>query len=118
MDSFYVCVAIRDRPELHGLPVVAGGGDRGVVLSASYAARRYGIHSAMSMTRARRLCPQVVSVHPDYDELSTVSTAVMETFRSVTPMVEALSMDEAFLDITGALRRFPSAVAIGEYLRA
>ena len=73
MDAFYACVAIRDRPELQGLPVVAGGGDRGVVLSASYAARRFGIHSAMSMTRARRLCPQVVVVHPDYDELSTVS---------------------------------------------
>ena len=118
MDSFYVCVAVRDRPELRGLPVVAGGGDRGVVLSASYAARRFGVHSAMSMTRARRMCPQLVVVHPDYDELSTVSTAVMETFRSVTPMVEALSMDEAFLDVSGALRRFPSAVAIGEHLRA
>ena len=118
MDSFYVCVAVRDRPELRGLPVVAGGGDRGVVLSASYAARRFGVHSAMSMTRARRMCPQLVVVHPDYDELSTVSTAVMETFRSVTPMVEALSMDEAFLDVAGSLRRFSSAVAIGEHLRA
>ncbi|MEJ7630270.1 MAG: DNA polymerase IV [Nocardioidaceae bacterium] len=118
MDAFYACVAIRDRPELQGLPVIAGGGNRGVVLSASYAARQFGIHSAMSMTRARRLCPQVVVVHPDYDELSAVSSAVMETFRSVTPTVEALSMDEAFLDITGALRRFGSAVAIGEHLRA
>lgn len=118
MDAFYACVAIRDRPELHGLPVLVGGGSRGVVLSASYAARQYGIHSAMSMTRARRMCPQAVIVRPDYDELSAVSAAVMETFRSVTPLVEALSMDEAFLDITGALRQFPSAVAIGEHLRA
>jgi len=118
MDAFYACVAIRDRPELQGLPVVVGGGSRGVVLSASYAARKFGIHSAMSMTRARRMCPQAVVVHPDYEELSAVSAAVMETFRSVTPLVEALSMDEAFLDIAGSLRRFPSAVAIGEHLRA
>jgi DNA polymerase-4 len=118
MDSFYVCVATRDQPELRALPVIAGGGGRGVVLSASYAARRFGIHSGMSGARARRLCPHVQVVHPDYDELSAVSAAVMETFRSVTPTVEALSMDEAFLDITGALRRFPSAVAVGEYLRA
>ncbi len=118
MDAFYACVAIRDRPELKGLPVIAGGGNRGVVLSASYEARQFGIHSAMSMTRARRMCPQAVIVHPDYDEVSAVSSAVMETFRSITPVVEALSMDEAFLDISGALLRFPSAVAIGEHLRA
>jgi DNA polymerase IV len=118
MEAFYACVAIRDRPELRGVPVIAGGGNRGVVLSASYEARQYGIHSAMSMTRARRMCPQAVVVHPDYDELSAVSSAVMETFRSITPTVEALSMDEAFLDISGALLRFPSAVAIGEHLRA
>ncbi len=118
MDAFYAAVAIRDKPELQGVPVIAGGGNRGVVLSASYAARRFGIRSAMSMTKARRMCPQAVVIHPDYDEVSAVSAAVMETFRSVTPLVETLSMDEAFLDITGALRRFPSAVAIGEYLRA
>src|SRR4051812_24597812 len=90
MDAFYVAVGIRNSPELQGLPVIAGGGGRGVVLSASYAARQYGIHSGMSGTKARRLCPQVVVVHPDYDEVSAVSTAVMETFRSVTPLVEAL----------------------------
>jgi DNA polymerase-4 len=118
MDAFYVAVGIRDRPDLQGIPVIAGGGDRGVVLSASYAARRYGIHSGMSGTRARRLCPHAVVVRPDYDEVSTVSTAVMETFRSVTPLVEAVSMDEAFLDVRGALRRFESPLAIGEYLRA
>ncbi len=118
MDAFYVAVGIRDRPELQGLPVIAGGGGRGVVLSASYAARRYGICSGMSGTRARRLCPQAVVVSPDYDEVSTVSTAVMETFRSVTPLVEAVSMDEAFLDVRGALCRYGSAQAIGEYLRA
>jgi DNA polymerase-4 len=118
MDSFYVCVAIRDRPELKGQPVIVGGGDRGVVLSASYAARRYGISSGMSGTRARRLCPHVIAVRPDYDELAGVSAAVMETFRSVTPIVEVISLDEAFLDVRGSLRRFDSAAAVGEYLRA
>jgi DNA polymerase-4 len=118
MDAFYAQMAIRDRPELRGVPVIAGGGNRGVVLSASYEARQYGIHSAMSMTRARRLCPQAVIVRPDYDEVSVVSSAIMETFRSITPLVEVLSMDEAFLDVRGALRRFSSSLAIGEYVRA
>jgi DNA polymerase IV len=118
MDAFYASVAIRDRPELQGVPVIAGGGNRGVVLSASYQARQFGIHSAMSMTRARRMCPQAVIVHPDYDQVSMVSAAIMETFRSITPVVEVLSMDEAFLDVRGAVRRFSSPLAIGEQLRA
>ena len=118
MDAFYASVAIRDRPELRGLPVIVGGGHRGVVLSATYAARAHGVHSAMSMTRARRLCPGAVVVAPDFDELSVVSSSVMETFRTVTPAVEVLSMDEAFLDVAGSLRRFTSPRAIGEYLQA
>lgn len=118
MDAFFASVAIRDRPELAGLPVVIGGGTRGVVLSATYPARRFGIRSAMPMTRARRLCPQAIVVSPDYDEIAATSAAVMETFRSVTPVVEPVSMDEAFLDIAGALRHFRSATEVGEYLRA
>lgn len=118
MDAFFASVAIRDRPDVWGLPVIVGGGHRGVVLSATYAARSYGVHSAMPMTRARRLCPQAVVISPDYEEISAVSSAVMETFRSVTPHVEPLSMDEAFLDVSGSLRRFASPVEIGEYLRA
>jgi DNA polymerase-4 len=118
MDAFFASVAIRDRPEVWGLPVIVGGGHRGVVLSATYAARTYGVHSAMPMTRARRLCPQAVVVSANYEEISAVSSAVMETFRSVTPRVEPLSMDEAFLDVSGSLRRFSSPVEIGEYLRA
>ncbi len=118
MDAFYAAVAIRDRPELHDRAVIVGGGHRGVVLSATYPAREYGVHSAMPMTRARRLCPHALVVMPDFDEVSQVSSAVMETFRSVTPKVEPLSMDEAFLDVSGSLRRFSSSTEIGEYLRA
>lgn len=117
MDAFYASVAIRDRPELRHLPVIVGGGHRGVVLSATYAARIHGVHSAMPMTRARRLCPRAIVVAPDFERFSAVSSAIMEMFRSVTPTVEPLSMDEAFLDVSGSLRRFPSATAVGDYLR-
>jgi DNA polymerase-4 len=118
MDAFYASVVIRDRPELHDAPVIVGGGHRGVVLSASYAARAYGVQSAMPMTRARRLCPAAVVIPPDFARFSAVSAAVLETFRSVTPTVEPLSMDEAFLDVSGSLRRFSSPAAIGNSLRA
>ena len=117
MDAFYVAVAIRDRPDLQDRAVIAGGGSHGVVLSATYPAREYGVRSAMPMTRARRLCPHAIVVQPDYDEVAQISSAVMETFRSITPKVETLSMDEAFLDVSGSLRRFGSPTAIGEYLR-
>ena len=117
MDAFYAAVAIRDRPDLQDRAVIAGGGNHGVVLSATYPAREYGVRSAMPMTRARRLCPHAIVVQPDYDEVAQVSSAVMETFRSITPKVETLSMDEAFLDVSGSLRRFGSPTAIGEYLR-
>jgi DNA polymerase-4 len=118
MDAFFAAVAIRDRPEVRDLPVIVGGGNRGVVLSATYAARTFGVCSAMPMTRARRLCPHAVVISPDYEQISAVSRAVMETFRSVTPRVEPLSLDEAFLDVSGSLRRFSSPTQIGEYLRA
>ncbi len=118
MDAFYASVALRDRPELHGQPVVVGGGHRGVVLSATYPARSFGIRSGMPMTRARRLCPQAVIVSPDYVDVSTVSSAVMEIFRSVTSVVEPLSVDEAFLDVRGSLRRFSTPTEIAEHVRA
>jgi DNA polymerase-4 len=121
MDAFYASVAVRDRPELQAVPVVVGGGHRGVVLSANYHARAFGIHSAMPMTRARRLCPHVVVVspgHDTYDSFGTVSTSVMEIFRRITPLVEVVSLDEAFLDVSGAVRRLGSPYAIAERLRA
>jgi len=118
MDAFYASVMTRDRPDLDGVPVVVGGGQRGVVLSANYLAREHGVHSAMPMTRARRLCPTAVVISPDYDAFSTVSASVMEAFRRVTPVVEVLSMDEAFLDVSGAVRRLGSPYSIAEELRA
>ena len=118
MDAFYASVMIRERPELADVPVIVGGGNRGVVLSANYAAREYGVRSAMPMTRARRACPQAVLVAPDHDVFSTVSSSVMENFRQVTPLVEALSLDEAFLDVSGSTRRLGTPRQIAEMLRA
>lgn len=118
MDAFFASVSLRDRPELRGLPVLVGGrGSRGVVLSATYEARAFGIHSAMPMARARRLCPQAVVVPPDHDAYARVSAAVMEIFRSVTPVVEPLSLDEAFLDVSGARRRCGRPAVIARELR-
>jgi DNA polymerase-4 len=117
MDAFYASVAVRDRPELAGLPVIVGGGTRGVVLSATYQARESGVHSAMPMTRARRLCPQAVVVSPDFERYTACSKAVMEIFAAYTPKVQALSLDEAFLDVSGARRR-GDPLHIAEELRA
>jgi DNA polymerase-4 len=119
MDAFYVGVEIRDRPELTGVPVIVGAASgRSVVLSASYEARAFGVHSAMPMTRARRLCPQAVIIPPTHGLYAAVSREVMAVFRSVTPEVEPLALDEAFLDISGALRRLGRPAQIGELIRA
>src|SRR6478672_5329806 len=102
MDAFYASVEQRDRPELRGKPVAVGGSpeQRGVVAAASYEARRFGVRSAIPMSRAIRLCPALVIVPPDFSKYRTVSRQVFEIFRSVTPLVEGLSLDEAYLDVT------------------
>jgi len=119
MDAFYASVELRERPDLVGQPVIVGGlGGRSVVLSATYEARAFGVHSAMPMGRARRLCPHATVIPPTPGVYAEASAAVMEIFRSITPLVEPLSLDEAFLDVGGARRRLGGAAQIGELIRA
>lgn len=118
MDAFYAGVEMARRPELRGRPMYVGGAQRGVVLSANYEARRYGIEGGMSSTRARRLCPQAVAVPPDFDTYSMVSRGVFAILRTVTAQVEAASIDEAFLDLTGAVLRLGDPAQVAERLRA
>jgi DNA polymerase-4 len=119
MDAFYASVSLLEHPELRGTPVIVGGsGSRGVVLSATYEARAFGVHSAMPMMRARRLCPQATVVAPNHAAYARVSSGVMEVFRAITPLVEPISLDEAFLDVSGAARRLGGPARIGEQIRA
>ncbi|MGL5864608.1 MAG: DNA polymerase IV [Dermatophilaceae bacterium] len=118
MDAFYASATLLSYPDLAGTPVIIGGSSgRGVVLSATYEARRHGVTSAMPMARARRLCPRATVLPPDHRLYGEISTAVMEIFRSITPVVEPLSLDEAFLDVSGAVRRLGTPSAIGAMIR-
>ncbi|TMF08186.1 MAG: DNA polymerase IV, partial [Chloroflexi bacterium] len=119
LDAFYASVEQLDDPELRGKPVVVGGSPegRGVVMAASYEARRFGVRSAMPMSRALRLCQNAVRVPPRFDRYVEVSREVMASFRDVTTLVAPMSLDEAFLDTTEQMDGFDGPEALGRYLK-
>ncbi len=119
MDAFYASVEERDRPELVGQPVIVGGSPekRGVVAAANYVARRYGVHSAMPAVTARRLCPAGIFLPPRISYYAEVSSQIQEIFGRFTSLVEPLSLDEAFLDVTGSEQLFGPAVQIGRTIK-
>jgi DNA polymerase IV len=119
MDAFYASVEQRDDPSLQGKPVAVGGSPqgRGVVAACSYEARQFGIHSAMPMARAVRLCPELEIVRPDFSKYKAVSQQVMAILRSVTPLVEPLSLDEAYLDVTENALHQPLAMEVAKHLK-
>jgi len=120
MDAFYASVEQRDNPDLRGKPVIVGAGphERGVVSAASYEARRFGVHSAMPSRTAHKLCPQGVFVPPNMGKYSEASHQIMAILEGFTPFVEPLSIDEAFLDVTGALRKFGDAITIAKRIKS
>lgn len=119
MDAFFASVELLERPELKGRPVIVGSpAGRGVVLSATYEARAMGVHSAMPMSRARRLCPQATIIPPGHGKYSEVSKGVMEIFHAITPLVEPIASDEAFLDVGGARRRLGPPAKIAGLIRS
>lgn len=119
MDCFYAAVHMRDDPALRGRPVIIGGRpeERGVVAAASYEARRFGIHSAMPSSRAHRLCPQAVFLPPDFRRYGRESEAIFAIYREITPLVQAVSIDEAYLDVTDHLGESGSATAVAKEIR-
>ncbi len=119
MDAFFAAVEVLDHPEWRGLPLVVGAppDQRGVVATCSYEARRYGIHSAMPSRTAGKLCPQAVFVTPHMERYAEISAQIMNIFEEFTPLVEPLSMDEAFLDVSGALGIWKDSVTIARELK-
>src|SRR3989449_11075162 len=119
MDAFYASVEQRDNAALRGKPLAVGGqpNRRGVVAAASYEARAFGVHSAMAMARAVRLCPSLLIVPPDFARYKAASNAVFAIFREVTPLIEPLSLDEAYLDVTDNAWREPLATNVARRLK-
>jgi DNA polymerase IV len=119
MDAFYASVEQREQPDLAGQPVIVGGAaeGRGVVCAANYVARRYGIHSAMPMARAIKLCPQAVRINPRMEFYGKISQQIREIFHRYSPLVEPLSLDEAFLDVRGSQQLFGTAETIGRRIQ-
>ena len=119
MDAFYASVELKERPELRDLPVVvAFHHTRGVVAAASYPARVFGLRSAMSMGQARKLCPQVIVLEPNFEKYREVSAQIHHIFQQYTPLIEPLSLDEAYLDVTENLKNIPSATEVATQIRA
>ncbi|MEM7280177.1 MAG: DNA polymerase IV [Pseudomonadota bacterium] len=118
MDAFYASIEQRDNPELRGKPVIVGGTrNRGVVAAASYEVREFGVRSAMPTKEALRRCPQAICVRPRMDHYKSVSTQVFSVFRNITPLVEGLSLDEAFLDISDSMKLFGTSEAIARRIK-
>ena len=118
MDAFYASVEQRDDPSLRGRPIAVGGSrERGVVAAASYEARRFGVHSAMPSVTARRKCPELVFVKPRFDVYREVSASIRSIFADYTPLIEPLSLDEAYLDVTDNLKKIPTATQIAKEIK-